>query len=173
MPYNPQPASPIRVPCPVTNGNPQYLQGLYFGSASVDAEPVKVVTLFPLVESAVAKRFPVFENILGSTTHIHECDVRVRDIYEHKEYRFLIAYQARPHSPLNLALSKLVPGAEVRGEILVMRSGEFVLVQRMGGHFASEAAKLAVRKFVQELKTHKLQNGSKRVTPPLPRQIGL
>ena len=96
----------------------------------------------------MAKRFPVFESILGCDAHIHECDVRVKDNYEHKQYRFLIAYQPRPNSPPNLALSALVPDMdiEIRGEILVMRSGESVLVQRMGGHFASEAAKLAVRK---------------------------
>lgn len=120
-------------------GSWRYFQGLYFTESSQEALPIDVVTIFPPIENALSKRFPLFENILGTMQPIHECIVRVQ------HYHFLVAYQARPHSLPNQALSSLVPNVEVRGEILVIRSGKTVLVQSMGGRSAAEAAKIAVR----------------------------
>ncbi|KAI0715692.1 hypothetical protein C8T65DRAFT_572919 [Cerioporus squamosus] len=103
---------------------------------------------------------------MGPLPHIHECAVRVFDI-EHKEYRFLVAFQPRPHSPPNQALLKIVPHVRVRGEILVVRSGKSVLIQAMGGRSAVAAAKLAVGKFIIELDYHMSRYRGKRVVPPL------
>ena len=107
---------------------------------------VDIHTVFPPIETSLAKRFPMFENILGTAHPIHECMVHVTDPATFRRMRFLIAYQRRPNCPPNAALRNLIPGCDVRGDIIVMRSGGTVLVQRMGGRTASLAAKLAVRK---------------------------
>ncbi|KAI0711250.1 hypothetical protein C8Q76DRAFT_769206 [Earliella scabrosa] len=168
MPYNPQRARPIRIPCPVVDDSHSF-GGLYFTENALEALPVDVITIFPPVENALSKRFPIFEGILGTAQPIHECLVQVQR--HGKQYRFLVAYQTRPHSALNQSLSMLAPGVQVRGEILVVRSGKTVLVQAMGGKGALEAATVAVRKFVEEMGAHFARHRRKRTVPPLPTQL--
>ncbi|KAI0710950.1 hypothetical protein C8Q76DRAFT_623687 [Earliella scabrosa] len=170
MPYSPQRAPPIRVPCPITSAHT--FKGLYFSETSQVALPVDVVTIFPPVENALSKRFPVFENFLGTTHPIHECVVRVAQQDQVQDHYFLIAYKPLPQSPPNQALSLLVPGCQVHGEILVMRSGKSVLVKAMGD-LTFDAARLAVRRFVVELGVHYAKHRRKRITPPLPTQLDI
>ncbi len=128
-------------------GQAETFKGLYFSSTAEEPLPVSVRTLFPPVETALAKRFPVFENILGTGTAIHECIVRVKDESTgHKEFYFFIAYQARPRSLPNPSFNKLFPDCQVGGELVVVRSGKTVLVQDMTGRVAAQAAKKAVLK---------------------------
>ncbi len=128
-------------------GQAETFKGLYFSSTAEEPVPVLVRTLFPPIETALAKRFPIFENILGTATAIHECIVRVKDeTTKNKEYYFLIAYQARPRSLANPSFDKLFPDCQVGGELVVVRSGKTILVQDMAGRVAAQAAKKAVLK---------------------------
>ncbi|KAI0628153.1 hypothetical protein C8Q77DRAFT_1040734, partial [Trametes polyzona] len=156
MPPSPQRAHPLRTPCPVVQKS-RVLRGLYFGSSSMEAVQADVVTIFPPVENALSKRFPLFESILGTMYPIHECCVRVdRDHRSH--YDFLVAFQERPDLPPNKALAHIVPHASICGEIIVMRSGVRCLVLDMGGHMLSESAATAVRKFVLKYVAHHAQH---------------
>ena len=130
-----------------SQGPAETFKGLYFSSTGEEPLPVHVRTLFPPTESALAKRFPVFENILGTWAPIHECLVRVNDeSTNHKEYHYLIAYQARPHSVPNPSFARLHPTSKAEGELVVVRSGKTVLVQNMAGRVAAQGAQTAVFK---------------------------
>ncbi|KAI0367536.1 hypothetical protein BV20DRAFT_911570, partial [Pilatotrama ljubarskyi] len=166
MPPSPPRAQPLRVPCPVTDGNPKLLNGLYFGNSSADALPVEIVTVFPPCESALAKRFPLFEAVLGTMEPTHECTVRVA--FHGLAYRFLVAYQDRPGLPPSPAFRNLVPSSNLTGEIVVMRSGTRALVRDMVGLHASSAAKKAVRKFIVAAEAHHARYKNKTLPPPLP-----
>lgn len=154
----------IRIPCPVVqvrgillhlslcarcvaNDLPlqtsRTFQGLYYSYSSPTPSQVKVHTVFPPQENTFAKRFPMFEAIMGTTHPIHECLVRVPS--PKGPIAFLVAYQERPNLQPNHAFFPLVPNVQLCGEILVVRSGEGVLVTTMGGRLAIEAAKEAVR----------------------------
>lgn len=105
-----------------------------------------MLTVFPPVENALSKRFPLFESILGTMYPIHECRVHVDE--GTRQGDFLVAFQERPDLPPNTAIARLVPHTSVCAEIVVMRSGPRSLVLEMGGHLPSEAAKRAVKKWV-------------------------
>ncbi|KAI0833372.1 hypothetical protein BC628DRAFT_1335136 [Trametes gibbosa] len=147
----------IRSPCPTTKSSPRRIRGLYFRSHNDIPLPVGITTTIPDVETALAKRFPCFESILGTRAFIHECLITCLDPAG-KKHQFLLAYQEDPNLPLNRALQKVFPQALFRGEIVIMRGGTRSLVVNLKGKKEQVLAEEAVRRFLCEVATRRAHN---------------
>ncbi|KAI0324437.1 hypothetical protein GY45DRAFT_1340787 [Cubamyces sp. BRFM 1775] len=157
----------VRSPCPITKSPPRNLPGIYYCATSEEPVSVKIATTIPDVETAVAKRFPSFESILGTRSFIHECLVTCVDAMD-KPHRFLLAYQEHPEQPPNRALLKVLPGHDFCGELVVMRAGKRSLVVNMKGKRDMELAEEAVRRFLLEVTRRRARNRRIHYTPELP-----
>ncbi|KAL1937219.1 hypothetical protein VTO73DRAFT_14446 [Trametes versicolor] len=160
----------FRSACPVTKSPPRNIRGLYFRATVAQPLPVKIATTIPDVETEFNKRFPSFESILGTRAFIHECLVECVDPTG-KAHKFLLAYQEHPDLPPNRALQNLLPDADFRGELVVMRAGMRSLVVGLQGKKHVKLAEEAVRRFLLEVAARRARNRRVRRVAELPMRL--
>ena len=104
---------------------------------------VNVPTIIPLNESRSQPRFPAVEAVMGAERKFQETWVEVQEGPMTGRY-FVASYYDR-RCPVNVALKRLLPDVDWRGELFVMRGGQAVFVTDLGSRRAAERA---VRKCV-------------------------
>ena len=120
---------------------------MVYAQNSRRATSVQVPTIYhPTRDGKDNPRFPSLEAILGTSGPLHECWVTCRDATG-GEHRFLIAARYCERCEINLALKQVLPEAEWRGELVVMRGGRHLFVVDIGGSVSKSLAEQAVRKY--------------------------
>ncbi|KAI9061490.1 hypothetical protein FKP32DRAFT_1575876, partial [Trametes sanguinea] len=147
------------------------IRALYFSTPRKHPLSVRVATTMPIVETAIAKRFPSFESILGTRGPVRESLVTVSDS-RGKSHDFLVAYQERPDLPPNRALQHILPETLFCGELVVMQGGKRVLVVDLSKGPMVKLAKDAVRCFLLETAARRAYNGQLARIPSIPSVLG-
>ncbi|KAI9059816.1 hypothetical protein FKP32DRAFT_1579137 [Trametes sanguinea] len=138
--------SPVRCKKPVL----KMITGVVFAHDAHRSSPVGVPTaVHPTQDGPANPNFPSFEAVLGTDSVVHETWVTCQDTAG-REHRFLIAAQYRPECEVNTALKRVLPEAEWRGGLIVMRGGMRAFVVNMGDSGFRTLAETAVFKFLFE-----------------------
>ncbi|KAI0643951.1 hypothetical protein C8Q79DRAFT_1002462 [Trametes meyenii] len=140
----------VRTPLKCSKPAMKSVTGIMYGLDKQHPTAVKVPTAtHPIYDGAASPSFPSFEAILGAESKLHECWVTVQDGLGH-EHCFLIAAQFCENHAVNRSLNGVLPQANWRGGLIVMRGGRRSFVVNMGSSPFKEFARAAVHKFLTE-----------------------
>ena len=115
----------------------KFFKGLLFSRDGDRAASVDIPTLCNPTNDH--ERVPTFAYILGDDAPIHKTWVTYED-NAGRSYKFLVVVQYRPECDVNVALKAIWPDSEWRGDVVVMRAGQYAFVVDMGGpHFKTLA----------------------------------